>query len=82
MRNNPRPRNSHTTLNRLRLSKGLTQAQLAEMVGCHARSITYWETGARRPDTEHLLKLAEVLECNPAELLEKKEARVSGNGEV
>lgn len=78
MRNDPRPRNSRTTLNRLRLSRGLTQAQLAEVVGCHMRSITCWETGTRRPDAEHLLKLAEVLECSPAELMEMKEEDESG----
>ena len=54
------------------------QVQLADNGGVSARSVTCWETGLRRSDREYPLKLAEVLECELAELLERKGAKRMG----
>lgn len=45
-----------------RKQKGLTQDNLAELVGAARPSISYWETGKITPDTESLTRLASALE--------------------
>ena len=67
-RSNPRHTND-SPLSRLRMERGLTQGQLAEMVGCYPKDISRWETGERNPGTKYLLKLAAALECRLEELL-------------
>jgi putative transcriptional regulator len=47
---------------RARTERGWTQAQLAERAGVQRPQITYFETGTRTPDLEHLLRLARALE--------------------
>lgn len=43
----------------LRIAKGLTQAQLAEIFGWSQQSVQTWETGSRNPPLEKLLQLAD-----------------------
>lgn len=58
------PRHTNdSTIARLRIERGLTQAQLAELVGCTQQSITRWETGARAPGMKSMIKLSQALEC-------------------
>lgn len=45
----------------LRIERGLTQAQLAEMVGTKQPSIARLERGERRPSVAFLEKVAEAL---------------------
>lgn len=45
-----------------RTERGWTQARVAERAGIQRPQITYFETGARMPDLEHLLRLARALE--------------------
>lgn len=52
-----------------RLSRGWKQGALAEMVGCDVNTISRYETGKVSPDIEQLMRLAEVLEVSPLELL-------------
>ena len=40
---------------------GLTQAQLAERLGIHRRSVQDWEAGANYPSAERLQALVRVL---------------------
>ena len=47
-----------------RLAAGLTQAQLAEKVGCQQRDISRWENGLREPVASTLKKLAEAIGCS------------------
>ncbi len=47
-----------------RISKQLTQAQMAEMLGVKYQSISKWETGNTMPDTAMLPKIADCLECS------------------
>lgn len=56
---------------RKRMERGLTQGQLAKMVGCLSKDISRWETGAHTPGAKSLLKLAAALECSLDELMTK-----------
>lgn len=58
-----------THLKRLRKSRGLNQAALAEAVGCEVNTISRYENGANTPTIDHVLKLAEALGVHPMELL-------------
>lgn len=49
-------------LKNLRIRKGLTQVELAKMVGVTANGYRNWEYGANKPTEEHYLKLKEILE--------------------
>ena len=51
-----------------RKQKGLSQEQLAELVGYKVGTISKYEQGYRIPDIAMLRKIASVLECNLAEL--------------
>lgn len=48
-------------LRRLRLGKGLTQADLAFKVGVSAASVARWETGKAAPTLAHVRILAQCL---------------------
>lgn len=48
---------------RLRIQKGLTQAQLAELVGTRQPSIARLENGERKPSLSFLQRVAEVLDA-------------------
>lgn len=45
----------------LREARGLSQAQLAEMIGVDGSTLSRWEAGLRRPRTEQLVRLVEAL---------------------
>lgn len=48
-------------LRRLRLAKGLTQAELGRLVGLSNRMVAYYEIQGGEPRPELMMKLAEVL---------------------
>ena len=48
-------------LKEIRESKGLTQQQLADLVGVHIRYIAFLESGDRTPSLKVAYKVAEVL---------------------
>ncbi len=56
-----------------RKAKGLTQMQLAEMLGITDRAVSKWENGKSMPDYSIMLELCGILEINVNDLL---------NGEV
>ena len=56
------------TLKRLRIKKGLSQQQLAEMIYVDRSSVTKWESGSRFPDTMTILRLSECLDADVSEL--------------
>ena len=68
-RTNPRDRGNTSPIATARIAAGLTQAQLAEAVGCSEHAINRWERGLFRPSGANLLKLAETLKCEPRDLL-------------
>lgn len=57
-------------LQSLRKKRGLSQAQLAELVGVEQPTVQRWESGKRLPDLDSLHKLASVLGVTPGALLE------------
>lgn len=67
-RTDPRPTNS-SPIARLRIERGLTQAQLAERIGCPQSSVSRWEQSGKAPGTKYLIKIAEVFGCRLDELL-------------
>ena len=49
---------------------GLTQFQLAEMLGVKRSTVAMWEAGTNMPKANKLLALAKILDCSIEELLE------------
>lgn len=52
-----------------RLAAGLSQAQLAEAVGCRQKDISRWESGLHEPGAGTLKKMAQALGCSMDELV-------------
>ena len=69
-RKGPRNRKNESALARLRMEHGLTQGQLAEMVGCYPKDISRWETGERNPGAKSLVALAKALGCSMEDLIQ------------
>lgn len=67
-RTDPRPTND-SPIARLRIERGITQAQLAERIGCPQSSVSRWEQTGKAPGTRYLLKIAEVLGCALEDLI-------------
>ena len=53
----------------IRKEKGLTQKELAELIGVSDKTISKWENGNSLPDTSMLMSLSEALEITVNELL-------------
>lgn len=62
---------NNNPITKRRLELGLTQVQLAEMLGRQQQSISDWETGRSIPTMRSLSKLSKVLSCSIADLLQK-----------
>lgn len=56
----------------LRMSRGLTQKELANMLKVKRTTVTMWENGESFPHTDRLLPLAKILNTSVAVLLESK----------
>ncbi|MBR2640606.1 MAG: helix-turn-helix transcriptional regulator [Oscillospiraceae bacterium] len=52
----------------LRTQKGISQEKLAEMLDVTRQAVTKWENGKSNPDTENLIRLAEIFGCSLNEL--------------
>ena len=52
-----------------RVTKGLTQAELAERMNVSQGAVGHWEIGYTLPKAGHLVKLSELLEIPIDELL-------------
>ena len=53
------------------LQKGMTQQEIAERMGVHQPKVSEWLRGLRTPNSKTILKLAEVLQETPEELMLK-----------
>ncbi len=62
----------------LRKEKGMTQAELAEMLGVTNKAVSKWETGEAMPETGLLLPIARIFGVTVDELLEGKRADEKG----
>ena len=58
-----------STIKNLRESKGITQAQLAEIVGVSSKAVSKWETGKGLPDITLIEPLAKALCVSVMELM-------------
>lgn len=52
-----------------RKAAGLSQADLAEKVGCHQKDISRWESGLHEPGALTLKKMAQALGCSMDDLV-------------
>ena len=48
-------------LKRLRLKRGLTQEELADILHVNRTTVTLWENGTNKPRANMLVKLSKVL---------------------
>lgn len=58
-------------IRQLRERRGMTQKQLADALGLSQVAICLWETGENVPTIQNLYRLADILGCEPGELLAK-----------
>jgi transcriptional regulator with XRE-family HTH domain len=63
----------------IRKERGMTQKELAQMVGVDQSAVAQWETGTSGPHRNKLSKLAQALECTVDDLL-KEEYGGENNG--
>ncbi len=57
----------------LRISKGLTQERLAELLQVSRQSVSKWEVGQSVPDVEKIIRMSELFDVSIDELLLRKE---------
>lgn len=71
-RKDPRLTNE-SKLARMRIARGLTQTQLAEMVGCAQAEVSRWERGTHVMGGQRLAQIAQALECRIEDIIEVQE---------
>lgn len=71
-RNDPR-RTNESKLARVRITRGLTQTQLAEMVGCTRVDVSRWERGTHAMGAQRLAQMARALGCRIEDILDDPE---------
>ncbi len=62
------------TISSLRKEKGMTQKDLADMLGITDKAVSKWERGVAYPDTATIPAIAEIFEISVEELLNAKAA--------
>ena len=67
-RKNPR-RTNDSPIAAARIAAGLTQAQLADLLGTTRQQVTRWETGARVPRLDMAARLADILHVTVDKLI-------------
>lgn len=58
---------------RLRKTRKLTQLELANLLDVQPRLVSRWETGQTKPQFDHMVRLAEVLEVSLDQLVRGEE---------
>lgn len=53
---------------RVRKRSGMSQKELAEMIGTKQQQMSQWESGNRIPKIDTILKISNVLSCSPKEI--------------
>ena len=71
-----------TTIKRLRRDKGMTQEQLAELLGLSTNAISQWECDKTAPDISNLPILANIFEVSADVLLEIDLAKNKKQAEI
>ena len=59
----------HQNIKELRVERGLTQAQLAKLIGVTQGAVYFWEKGINEPTAGYLIKLARLFNVSVDELL-------------
>ena len=57
------------TLKRLRQEKGISQQELADLIGVHVRQVSKYEMGTSLPTLERIKRMAEVLGVSADEIV-------------
>lgn len=55
-------------LRRIRMSRNMTQVDVADYLGLHRASYAYWEIGKSEPSIRNIKKLAELFDVSYDEL--------------
>lgn len=55
-------------LRQMRISKGMTQVDLAKSMGVTQQTISHWENKRREPKFSMIKKLCEIFECNISDI--------------
>ncbi|MBR4429961.1 MAG: helix-turn-helix domain-containing protein [Clostridiales bacterium] len=63
-----------TNIKQLREERGLTQEQIADNIGITFQAVSSWERDEYKPDTEKLIKLAELFDVSVSALVEEKQS--------
>ena len=71
-----------TTIKKLRRDRGMTQEQLAELLGLSTNAISQWECEKTAPDISHLPVLANIFEVSADVLLEIDLAKSKKQAEI
>ena len=71
-----------TTIKKLRRERGMTQEQLAELLGLSTNAISQWECGKTAPDISNLPILASIFEVSADVLLEIDIAKSKKQAEI
>lgn len=58
----------------IRISRGMSQTELAKRIGVGRSTVAMWESGERSPNLDMLDTLADVLECCPSAIYEDEDA--------
>lgn len=53
---------------RVRKRSGMSQKELAEMIGTQQQQISQWESGNRIPKIDTILRISKALSCSPKEI--------------
>ena len=61
-----------TNIKSLREERNLTQEQVAEALGISFQAVSSWERDEYRPDTDKLIRLAEILDVSISAIVEEK----------
>ncbi len=61
---------------------GLSQAELAELLGVRQSSVSQWERGSTKPSTIHLLALTAALKCSLMDFTGADAGDVDGTGDA
>lgn len=69
-------------LKTLRKEKGITQEQLAEIMGVSSRTVSRWETGSNMPDLDVLILIADYYEVELREILDGERKSEKMNKEL
>lgn len=58
-----------TKIAAIRRKKGMTQTELAKIIGLSQKDISRWERGEVKPNSDNLKKLASALQCSIDDIL-------------